>query len=249
MAKANSVVQIEGSIDNLTFFKKDGKNFVRRKSEVSKERIATDPNYVRTRENNSEFSLCTAAAKALRMALGSMVFKSKDNKLSSRMLQTMYRVKSFDTVSVRGKRSIAIGLSTAMGKLELTGFDFNKNARLNSVLFAPYELDVLTGKLTIANLLPLEQLIYPQGATHVSFQSAVLAINFATDASELVLSPVENVPLDLTAVTLVLTPSSLPASTGVTLFLISILFYQEVNGVQYSLKNEEFNVLNVLDVI
>lgn len=28
-----------------------------------------------------------------------------------------------------------------------------------------------------------------------------------------------------------------------------ISFYQEVNSVQYSLKNEEYNVLNILEVV
>ena len=41
----------------------------------------------------------------------------------------------------------------------------------------------------------------------------------------------------------------MPVSTGVTLFLLMISFYQEVNGVQYSLKNEDYNVLNVLAVV
>jgi hypothetical protein len=49
--------------------------------------------------------------------------------------------------------------------------------------------------------------------------------------------------------TSVLTPSSVPTGTGVQLFLLMISFYQEVNGVQYSLRNEEYNVLNIVDVV
>ena len=42
MAKANGIIQIEGTVDKLTFFKRDGKSFVRQKGGVSKERIASD---------------------------------------------------------------------------------------------------------------------------------------------------------------------------------------------------------------
>lgn len=55
MAKADGILNIESTVDNLTFFKKDGKSFVRRKWGVSKQRIETDPNFVRTRENMNEF--------------------------------------------------------------------------------------------------------------------------------------------------------------------------------------------------
>jgi hypothetical protein len=249
MAKANGIIQIEGTVDKLTFFKRDGKSFVRQKGGVSKERIASDPNFVRTRENNNEFALCTASTKTLRLALGSLVFKAKDSRLSSRLLQAMYRIKNSDVTSVRGQRLVSIGLGTPAGKQELVGFNFNINAPLQGVLFAPYTLDTVHGDITIANLIPAEQFLFPQGATNVSLQGAVLAIDFATEASELVLTNLQNIPIDLVSTSIFLTPTSMPVSTGVTLFLLMISFYQEVNGVQYSLKNEDYNVLNVLAVV
>lgn len=249
MAKSNGILKIEGTIEDLTFYKKDGKNFVRRKGGVSKERIETDPNYVRTRENNNEFSMATGAGKALRLALGSLAFKAKDSKLSSRMMKTMSLVKNYDTTSARGQRQVYVGLGTPDGKLALQGFDFNMNAPLNGVLFSGYDLDTATGIVTITDFLPLEQIRYPQGASHVSFQSAVLAIDFETQVSELALSNVVNLPLTLTPTSVTLTPTSVPATTGVTLFLLSISFFQEVNGAQYSLKNEEYNVLQVVEVV
>jgi hypothetical protein len=60
---------------------------------------------------------------------------------------------------------------------------------------------------------------------------------------------VENLPIDLTATNVRLTPASVPVTTGVTMFLLMVSFYQEVNGVQYSLKNEEYNVLQIIQVI
>jgi hypothetical protein len=249
MAKTSGVLKIEGTIDDLTFYKKDGKFLVRKKGGISKERIANDPNFVRTRENGSEFGHSGKSGKLLRLALGSMVYKAKDNKLSSRMLQLMSQIKNYDVNSARGERKVGLGLTTVEGKQLLKGFDFNNNARLKNVLFTPFELDTSSGKIKINNLLPIEQLQFPQGSTHVSFQSAVLAIDFLTEVSEVAFSPIENLAIDRTISTPVLIPTSVPIGSGVQLFLLMISFYQEVNGVQYSLKNEEYNVLNVIEVV
>ena len=249
MAKASGIIKIEGTVEDLTFYKKDGKNFVRRKGGVPKERIENDPNYVRTRENNSEFGHSGTAGKVLRMAMGSLVFKAKDGKLSSRMLQVMSRIKNLDTTSARGLRQVSVGLSTPEGKQLLKGFDFNINAPLNGVLFAPYDLNTTTGVIEITDFIAAEQLQFPQGSTHISFQSAVLAIDFDTEVSELAYSNIVNLSINLTPTTVTLTPTSVPAGTGLQLFLLMISFYQEVNSVQYSLKNEGYNVLNVVEVV
>ena len=91
--------------------------------------------------------------------------------------------------------------------------------------------------------------MYPQGSTHISLQSAVVHVDFATLDSEVAISNIVNLPLDLTMSTSILTPSSVPSGTGVQLFLLMVSFYQDVNGVQYSLKNEEYNVLNIVEVV
>lgn len=249
MAKASGIIKIEGTVEDLTFYKKDGKNYVRRKGGISKERIDNDANFVRTRENNNEFGHSGTSGKVLRLALGNLVFKAKDSKLSSRLLGVMSRIKNLDLVSARGLRKVGVGLSTPEGKQELQGFDFNANAPFQSVFFAPFTLDMSTGSISIPNFIPAEQLQFPQGATHVSLQSAVLAIDFETEVSELAYSTAVNLPINLTAVSPTLTPSSVPTGTGVQLFLITITFYQEVNGVQYSLKNEAYNVLHILEIM
>ncbi len=249
MAKVNGIVKIEGTVEDFTFYKQDGKNYVRRKGGVSKERIANDPNFVRTRENNSEFGHSGSSGKVLRNALGSLVFKAKDSKLSSRLVQVMSSVKNMDTVSARGQRKVSVGLSSPEGKQALKGFDFNGNAHLNSVLFAPYQLDLTTGTVTLTDFIPAEQVLFPQGTTHVSFQCAVMALDFETEKSEVAFSPVVNKAFNLTPTNITLTPTSLPIGGGQQFFLLMVSFFQLINGVQYSLKNEEYNVLNILEVV
>lgn len=249
MAKANGFLKIEGTIDDLTFYKKDGKNFVRRKGGVSRERILNDPSFVRTRENGAEFAHSANAGKLLRFALGTLVFKAKDSKLASRMLQTMSKIKNLDTTSLRGQRRVGLGIATTEGKQILKGFDFNLNAPLKSVLFAPFTFDSLTGSISFDTFIPAEQLQFPQGATHFSMQSAVLHLDFETEEAEIAYSALVDLPISHVPNSTVLTPSSLPAGNGVQLFVLMFSFYQEVNSVQYSLKNETFNVLTVIEVL
>jgi hypothetical protein len=233
----------------MTFYKKEGKNYVRKKSGVSKERIANDPNYVRTRENMNEFSLNISSGKMLRLSLGSLVFKAKDARLSNRLMQTMSKIKNLDSTSARGERSVSNGIATAEGKQYLIGFDFNSNAPLDSVLFANYTLDTATGEIAIASIIPADQLRFPEGATNVVFQCGVLNIDFATGLTDLVLSPPNNLLLNMTQSSISMMPASMPTGAGVTVYLFIVTFFQEINGVQYSLKNEEYNVLHIVDVI
>ncbi len=249
MAKSNGILKIEGTIEDLTFYKKDGVNYVRRKGGIPKDRIMNDPAFARTRENGSEFGHSANTGKILRTALASLVFKAKDNKLSSRMLQLMSGIKNLDPISARGVRSVSNGLNTPEGKLMLKGFDFNNRAPLKTVLFARYSLDLVTGAIGFSDLVVAEQFHYPQGATHIAMQSAYLNLDFDTEISQVTYSDVVNLPINLNPSSPVLVPTALPTGTGVSIFLLMISFYQEVNGKQYSLRNEEYNVLHVIEVL
>lgn len=249
MPRVNGVVNLEGTLGDLTFYKKEGQSFVRKKGGISKQRIETDPSFVRTRENMSEFKTNINAAKLLRLSLGALVFKAKDSRLSNRLMQVMSNIKNLDANSARGQRVVSEGIATAEGKRLLTGFDFNINAPLDAVLFANYTLNNGTGEVAIPNLIPAEQLRSPEGSNFVSFQSGVLNLDFETGESDLVLSPVVNRAIDMTGNSVTLTPPAMPTGNGTNIFILMVSFYQDVNGVQYSLKNEEFNVLHVVDVV
>lgn len=249
MAKTNGIIKIKGTIDDLTFYKKGNSTYVRKKGGVNKERIHSDPNFVRTRENNNEFSHNVSQAKMLRMAMGSLTFKAKDANLSNRLMQTMSRIKNLDATSSRGERRVSIGLETPEGQNLLKGFDFNLKAPLQGVLFSPFAVDTTTGNIAFTNLMPAEQLQVPTGATHVSFQGAVLHLDFETGDSAIAYSPVTNLPVNLTPQSFVLTPANVPTGAGRTFFLLHLSFFQAVNNLQYSLKNEEYNVLNIVAVL
>ena len=249
MARNSSLFKIEGTLDNVTFYKSADGYFVRTKGGVSKNRIMNDPAFVRTRENGSEFGRSASSGKLLRDAVSSFVFKAKDSKLSSRLMKVMSDIKNQDLVSTRGERNVVEGLATATGKAYLKGFDFNNRASMRSVFFSPFTVDSATGAITVTDLKPTEQIRYPEGATHFSMQSGFVNLDFETGVSDITYSAVSNLPIDGTVSTVSLTPSGVPSGTGLEFMVLLIEFFQEVNGQQYSLNNGAFNVLNIVEVL
>ncbi|TYB76988.1 hypothetical protein [Bizionia myxarmorum] len=249
MAKLKSLIKIEGTLDDLTFYKgKDG-FLVRTKGGVSANRIKNDPAFARTRENGSEFGHSATSGKILRRAILNLIADAKDVRVTSRLTQTMSLVKNTDVTSVRGQRKVAIGLATAEGKASLKNFDFNNNAQMSTVLLSDYSLDTLTGEITITDLISNHDLGKPSGSTHVSFIAGFLNLDFTTGDKDLQLSPTVNLPIDGTTTTVSLLPPAVPAGTGNQLFFLKVSFFQEVNGIQYALNNGAYNALELIEVL
>ncbi len=249
MAKLKSLIKIEGTLDDLTFYKGKEGFLVRTKGGVSKKRIDNDPAFARTRENGSEFGMAATSGKILRRSILDLLVDAKDDLVTSRLTQVMMKVKNADTTSPRGQRNVAVGIASPMGQLALKGFNFNIRAIMSSVLLSDIALTTATGEVVISDFTPDQNLDIPQGATHVSFSSGFLNLDFATGDRDLQLSPVSNLPIDNTTTTLTLTPAGVPVGTGSELFFLKVAFFQEVNGIQYALNNGAFNALQILEVL
>jgi len=248
MAKVGGIIRLEGTLDNLTFYKSKDGYLARTKGGVSKERIQNDPAFVRTRENGTEFAESASTGKMLRVGVRNLLMKASDPRVTSRLTQAMSKIKNLDSVSARGERKVSIGLADDAGKMVLKGFNFNNKALLGSVLFAPFSLDTATGEIDIVTLITANDISYASGATHVSLQSAFLNIDFSSGISEIESSPKVNLPIDNTSTSATLTPAAVPAGTGNKMYFLMLEFFQEINGVQYSLKNGAYNVLTIVGV-
>jgi hypothetical protein len=135
------------------------------------------------------------------------------------------------------------------GKALLKGFEFNSSALLSSTLFKPYAVNTTTGVITITGVVPINDIVFPSGATHVSFTGAYANMNFATNVVDFKLTNVQNVAINGTAATITLTPTAVPTGTGAKVLLLKMEFFQLINGVQYSLKNGSYNALKIVEVI
>lgn len=248
MAKLRSLIKLEGTMDDLTFYKGADGYFVRSKGGVSKKRIMNDPAFARTRENGAEFGSIASSGKLLCTALGPMLFKAKDSKLTSRLVKVMGQVKNLDPTSARGARNVAKGLTQPAAKIHLEGFDFNVHATKGSVLSSQVTVDVLTGKITISSFDPTQQMHAADGSTHFSLQAGFLKLDFATESYQLTQSLNTVYPLVTGVISPILTPTAVPTVTGTGFHLLLIEFFQEINGVKYMLNNGSFNVLNIIKV-
>ncbi len=248
MAQQKGILKIEGTMGNMTFYKKDGQYLVKEKSAISADKIANNPNFERTRENNSEFGLAGSAGKFLRDALRSLMLNASDTYVASRVTQLMMAELKLDAASARGSRQPAAGLATAEGKALLNGFNFNADSVLSGVLFKAFAVDAATGVITINNLVPQKDIAYPAGATHLSITGAMANIDFANGTSDMEITNVQNQVIDMNAVNVVLTPVALPAGNGIRIILLKIEFFQLTNGLQYPLKNGNYNTLAIVNV-
>ena len=248
MARQKGIIKLKGKIGDISFYKTQDGHLAREKGGVDAARIANDPAFVRTRENGAEFGSSASSGKVMRDALRTMLMTASDNRVTARLTKLMTDIKNLDTTSARGERSVGVAIAAPAAKALLKGFNFNSRAILGGVLFKPYAVVTGTGVITINGLVPINDIAFPGGATHISLKSAWAKIDFATGVYDVQQSNTVNVPIDGTPGNAVLTPAAAPAGAGTDIYLLMIEFFQEVNGVQYSLKNGAYNALSIVEV-
>ena len=248
MARQKGIIKLKGKIGDISFYKTQDGDLAREKGGVDGERIKNDDAFVRTRENNAEFGSSANAGKVLRDAIRPLLLNTADNRMVSRLTKLMTDVKNLDTTSPRGQRSVGVALTQASAMAVLKGFNFNKRSVLGSVLHKPFIVQLNNGMITINNLVPITDIVYPAGATHVSFKSAWAIIEFVAGTSSVDYSPAVNVKIDATQSNVQCLPPGLPVGTATNLYLLSVEFFQEINNVQYSLKNGAYNALAIVEV-
>lgn len=247
MARQVGLIKFKGKLGDISLYKTQDGHLAREKGGVSGDRIASDPAFVRTRENGAEFGSSAVAGKNLRTALFAMLQTASDNRVVSRLTKLMTDIKNLDGTSARGDRNVGVAIALPAAKALLKNFNFNKKAILGSVLYKPYTVNTSTGVITINGLEPVNHINFPAGATHVTLKGAWLKLDFATGLYDVQATNSVNLLIDATPSNVVLTPT-VPGGTGTDIYLLQIEFFQEVNSVQYSLKDGAHNSLTVVEV-
>jgi hypothetical protein len=247
MARQSGILRIKGTIGGMTFYRSQDGHMVREKGGVSGDRIASDPAFARTRENGAEFGAAGKAGKIMRDNLRPMMLNASDNRVTSRITKIMTDMLKLDTINPRGSRTPADGLATPGGKALLKGFNFNIKSILGSVLFKGFNVDPVTGEILINAFVPINDLSFPPGATHVTLTSCYGNIDFSDGTAAVGLSTPLNLPINATLTNVSLMPLG-PGGAGIKLYLLKVEFFQMVNGLQYSLKNGAYNALSIVEV-
>ena len=249
MAKQKGIIKLEGTIGDITFYKSQDGYLAREKGGIDANRIASDPAFQRTRENGSEFGAAGKAGKMLRVALRALLQNTADNRMVSRLTQEMVKVVQADAINARGERNVIDGEAEL-----LEGFEFNKNGKLGTALYAPFAavINRVTGLLNvdIPSYVPVNMISAPGGTTHYQIISAGAEIDFENESFVIDNNNSAILPWDSVATTALNLSNAVTANSTHPLFMaLGIEFYQEINGVKYTLKNGAFNALALVKVL
>ncbi|MFY7965642.1 MAG: hypothetical protein ACOVO1_12150, partial [Chitinophagaceae bacterium] len=160
----------------------------------------------------------------------------------------MMKVIKADATSTRGMRNVIDGEAEL-----LEGFDFNSNASLGNTLFVPYTATInrATGivSIVIDNFIASRDIAAPEGTTHFKIVSAGSEIDFENETFNTDNNASIVLPLNNNAIASLTLSHDVTANSTHPLFLVlGIQFYQQVNGVDYPLKNGAFNALKIVKV-
>ena len=248
MARQKGIIALEGTLGNITFFKSQDGYMAREKGGVSADKIANDPAFERTRENNAEFGRAGKGCKILRTAFRAIIQNASDSRMVSRLTAQMFTVIQADAVSTRGQRNVIDGEA-----LLLQGFEFNIQGKLSTTLFAPYTvtLNRTTGDVAVnvPSFVPAEMIAAPDGTTHFRLSLAAADIDFENETFTVESAESAFVPWNNQSAAAIDLTVQLPAASTHPLFaLLDIEFVQDVNGTKYSLKNGAFNACSIVKV-
>lgn len=248
MAQQASFIKFKGKIGDLSFYKDRNGYQARTKGGVSASRIASDPNYARTRENMAEFGRAGIASKLLRQSLRMLNSQYTDRNVSGRLSSRLLRVIKSDPDNLRGERV------AALGNLQLLrGFEFNMGSPMAATLFESIDISVDRGSgLVTASTLawsnPKLALAVPQEATHFQLTLVAAAVDFDENDGTTVVAEFDSLPINAPSDAQAL-EASLPANEERPIFVLAgIGFFQEVNGQNYPLNNGQYNALSIMEV-
>ncbi len=155
MGKIEQGVEFTGSVGNFTAYRMRGVDgiVVRKKVGVSKERIKNDLKFVRTRENNAEFSGRSAASQSIMRALFPLKALA-DYNIAGPLNALLRPIQVADPISERGQRSVELSRSPAL----LEGFSLNRKTVFESIVRAPLTATVsretMSAEVVIPALMP-----------------------------------------------------------------------------------------------
>ena len=249
MAKQKGIIKLEGTIGDITFYKSQDGYLAREKGGIDASRIASDPAFQRTRENGNEFGAAGKAGRILRTALRALLQNTADNRMVSRLTQEMVKVVQADATNARGQRNVLDGETEL-----LEGFEFNKNGKLGTALYAPFTavINRVTGLLNvdIPSFIPVNMIAAPGGTTHYKIISAGAEIDFENETFVMDNNDSVILPWDSVATAALNLSNAVTANSTHPLFMaLGIEFYQEINAVKYPLKNGAFNALALVKVL
>lgn len=248
MARLKSLLKVEGTIDDLSFYQSKNGHIVRKKGGVKPGLIKNDPRFIRTRENMSEFAEIAQAGKIIRGALRPISFGSADVHYLGRLSKLLAEIKKLDLNSNRGERKIAIALESNETRKLFTGFMLNERAVLEIVFSGRYEFDKAAGKIHFNEFLIEKTIRLAQGATHCGFQFMWTRVDMLTGISINGLSDEKLISLGIKEIipAFDIVAPIIPDTDDLLLVVLRLNFYQNMNNKRYPLNSGDNNPVQII---
>lgn len=147
-------INFTGTVGDVTAYQVPGssKTYLKRKSEISKERMQRDSKFVMTLQNAEEFKACGIAAGRVKRAMGSIAgYRSAGFNIVAKSISMLTTIKDMDPYGDRGQRGIRFSLF----KQFLEGFSINDIHRFDSLVTAPLICDINRASGTATIKVPL----------------------------------------------------------------------------------------------
>ena len=138
MARQKGPVLLEGTVGGIIFDKSKYGYLVRSRGGISRQRIATEARFARTRENASEFGYASRAGKLLRLGVKAGCPGAEDGNTNARLAGRLMKIVQADAVNGRGQRQL-----TSETVQQLEGFEWKESATLGLLL--PVDIDLSRG--------------------------------------------------------------------------------------------------------
>ncbi|GAC1381318.1 MAG: hypothetical protein NVSMB45_05950 [Ginsengibacter sp.] len=248
MANQSSINEIQGTIGNLTYYKHKRGYKVRRKTSLSRHKIMNDPRMSVVRDNMLEFAHSAKAGALLRHAVKEHLVLAKDSFLIPRLLKALRLIVNTDPIHDRGKRRVNFGDLSL-----LKGFDFNIEARFESIFQAPFisSIDRATGvmQIDIAPFVSSLMLRHPLEVTHFRLISSGCEVDFKNEFYK-----ADNQTSGYYAMDNSLTPAislthNVRPDSSLPLFhMLGVHYFELVNGKYYPIESKTFNAFGVIGV-
>lgn len=177
MGKLRGILQLTGQLDGLSFYLMNGKIIVRKTGGFDGKKIKQDANYVRVRENGSEFGHCAAAGRYFRRSLHPYLTTLKIRYVHNRVLCLFQAISRLDLVHERGQRRVFQGLQSVEAKQIIAGFEFDKDCAFRTIFPFTPSIHLDEGRLTIPNF-EASQLQKVPGATHIQLRFILIGLDF-----------------------------------------------------------------------
>lgn len=237
MAKVTVEGKFPKRIDDYVLYKLGDQIIIRANSGFTSKALKTSPKYALSRQNASEFGRVSATCKQLRLALSGFLPKKNNLAVVNTLTKKMRQVLVFDTLAVRGERTLAKAMTTIEAQNQLRGYHFNPETEISlDYSIANHQLQFITDRIT-----------FPDGATSVG--CIVLTLDFNFDTCESSLSEGNNYFYNCARLpdSITIEMPKTEVSNGVLFTILVLDFFKEMDGGYLPLENDRSKVVMILD--